>query len=172
MKKLIFVIIILIIAGTLGFWWWQKKSDPTANWQTYRNEKYGFELKYPEGFSYSESYPEFVSFDKKEIISDQCGQGIGSPGCGINLDGILKRIDYVDVNETVEIIPLGSDSTLSETEEILLGSNYFTKVRRISSWGTEIFYLLDDNGLIYIFVVLNDYEAIADQILSTFRFLE
>lgn len=47
------LLVILILAGAAGYFVWQKKSQTSqipSDWKTYRNEKYGFEVKYPKGY--------------------------------------------------------------------------------------------------------------------------
>ena len=74
------IVIILIIVGVLVigglFWYYQKTlqiisqpvpqvtpTDETANWQTYQNDEYGFELNYPKDWSVDEGCQKLGTLD-------------------------------------------------------------------------------------------------------------
>jgi hypothetical protein len=89
-KKILILIIIGVLIVVGGIYWWQKSltkqsaptpappttttptSDQTANWKTYQNNKYGFEVKYPGNMKIRYSYNEGVdirSSDEHNIIN-------------------------------------------------------------------------------------------------------
>ena len=139
--------------------------DETENWKTYTNTQYGFEVRYPDTFTYKTLY-EYAFFDKKEQIDAGCNDGIGKPFCGFSFEG-AKR--YTSITKAIEAIPVGSPDTLTQSTRVL-GGNTFTVVRRSSGTDFQLFYLIEKNGLFFTFFVQQSYAAVADQILSTFRF--
>ncbi len=184
------VVLVIVLAGAVGYFVLFKKSpevaqktntptltptqtktqnptpkDEIMNWKIYTNTQYGFEVRYPDTFTYKTSY-EYVYFDKKEVIDAGCNDGIGKPFCGFGFEGAKH---YTSIAKAIEAIPVGSYHALTQSTRVL-GGNSFTVVRRSSGTDFQLFYLIEKNGLFLTFFVQQSYAAVADQILSTFRF--
>lgn len=189
-----FVVLILLGASTYGgIWRWGKQSaevvvptftprpDPTADWQTYRNELYGFEFKYPKVWhlfvnAHGSSAPLLISFDTLANISHEDND------LPYALDiGVYTKIDLLDhrklgVNDLADYI--GKYSSLSVPELVNIQQLTFGEIvvykadagQNVFSGGS--FYYFEHGRLIFEFDTFLDDLPELDQILSTFRFLD
>jgi hypothetical protein len=127
-------------------------TNKTASWQTYRNEEYGFEFKYPSNWSFEEnlifksdsSYKftiRTISIDNNKIPPES------TTFCAVNSDNSRCQIVKVDNNYNASI-DWGSDS------------NSFISLKN-SNYKIEFF----------ITNLTSDDKTIFLQILSTFKFI-
>ncbi len=134
-----------------------KFTDPTDNWQIYRNDEYGFEFKYPkEYFLNDASTNELISFDSE------------GPGAGLNIE-IKKESLSNKINE------------FKQTEQNLITKTFNEKKWTIfyhkgegtvtGSWYTAVTQL-DNKNIIIITLNRSGTEELFNQILSTFKFIE
>ena len=76
----------------------------TSDWQTYRNEEYGFEVKYPENWSYKVRETGFIEFKDP-------GQPVYYEGSEAYLFGIYVK-NYTDLDKISEFINYWQETKL------------------------------------------------------------
>lgn len=84
------------------------KEDETANWKTYANTQYGFEVKYPPQWSVNDRKTEFTISDgnlKFEIITSNAGRGTyftETKKSSIDINNVKgERTDFLTSNKQV-----------------------------------------------------------------------
>ena len=188
---IILVVLAVFALGMAGFMYWQNRelqkqvavitvaqnqikeaakpnvvpttaADPTAGWKTYTNSEYGYSIKYPENFTNVNNVGDSgnriaSSTDRALIIYDKQA-----------VEPALEK--YIDL-EVYQVNPV--EKTV-QTTATTLNRATAVKVNNVNSpFDTYIVKLGNDKGYLQIMAAnVAGKKAIADQILSTVKFID
>ena len=188
-----------VLAGGFFAWQWfggteEVVQDETADWETYRNEQYGIEFRYPNDWILDDKEALSISLpdQTKNIIQINVSNGVSgredesmSP-CQPDISSVVYQVGKLRnsqqtfegfVNFQIEnpergLPPKVKPKLISTT----VGGHNALKIEgTVNNCDTEFYYIeqrSDHYTTISFIVEKNDDELVINQILSTFRFLE
>lgn len=163
-----------------SFDWWRKKAseeitkDETANWKTYRNEEYGFEMKCPKNWNlagisedpFNMTIWEGDGFNKDNIQMVEIYGFTSRGSVEENLNYLKERLK-TEFNKLKEISIIGGKGFywINETKGGPSPSIYFVGKNQMFLMNYNIYDISSKNAL-------SQAKLLFHQMLSTFRFLE
>lgn len=189
LANVIIVLLIIIIASAVGYFILTRKPiSETTNWQTYRNGKFGFEIKYPTNWSNQQCDFTSVGFAPDSIKLPTCGtEGFHplnliiysyatpqeaedslnrvSEIIGSSREGLTKT--EIKLDNEVGLKISGIEKSTAEPSEELVSPTIGTKSTVILFLHGTDFYQIYYYGEFYKI----SSEEVFNQIVSTFKFI-
>lgn len=166
----------------------QPEPDPTADWETYTNNEYGFSIRYPQEANLTEVNPGYVSITGGGESARTMGMIIFSSK---NTEGLSRRYFYAKQSNAnldeilphlnIQEIPLGNSVALRivHSEDIFTHSSFGHATSYMIENGENMYeidtfeYTGKFNGEETTLVETPDIDsALTQQILSTFEFID
>jgi len=146
------------------------QASNTSNWQTYRNEKYGFELKYPDTYVVDENWGGYT------LVS------IYRKGTMVNFGPGPKALSVASVSATYESefeknLRSYSNTKILSWEPFRLGDADGTRIEykyiecEECYLGPKVRLFLRRNGLIYS-ISYEETDSYLNEVFSTFKFIQ
>ena len=169
----ILIVVVLIVAGGVGYYIYktsqeQKEQvvDETADWKVYRNEEYGYEIKYPQDWKTKE----------RSLMSDSGHRDfvwIQSNGDEFSVD--IWDFSFYSYDQLTEPPPGGIDPDTINKKEVIIDGQPATELSYVAVGDgglgareiKKVF--IQKNQLLYI--ISYDSKR-GEQILSTFKFIK
>jgi hypothetical protein len=142
-------------------------ANETANWQTYKNDKYGFEVKYPDGWLKRDlNYSEYVNF----IFYNPDGSNDEKIGVSITIKMNSENKTMQDIRNCEGVLIGG---TVLSCENISVGGIIFKKMvysQQSLPIGIKLVSLIFIDKSIVYEIFYRQLNNNAEKILSTFKF--
>lgn len=180
-RILVKIITAILVVGGILIWQYfgspkEEVKDGIANWQTYQNEEYGFEIEYPlewEVKNYKNNYS-FLSPKVEECKKTQYECDIYSPGIAIYKSLIELPNNSKNLSFDKWLDKQIGLNLVSGRSNILVGNYDGVEVKDSGvAGGYRNIYIIKDSGVIIKFSIADESSEMTtfNQMLSTFKFL-